>query len=141
MTRAGANAFRGSLFEFHRDDAFDSPNYFRPAGQPVPPLRQDQFGGTLGGPLVRNRSFFFGSFEGLRMQRSLTRTFSVPTAAVRAGNFAGFGADLRSADDPGDGRLHAVREQPDSRRAASTRSRRRCSSTCRCRTPAPALRT
>ena len=82
--------FRGSLFEFHRNDAFDSPNYFQPIGQPVPPLRQNQFGGALGGPLVRNRSFFFGSFEGLRMKRSLTRTFSVPTAAVRAGNFAGF---------------------------------------------------
>jgi hypothetical protein len=92
VTRAGSNAFRGSLFEFHRDDAFDSPNYFRPIGQPVPPLRQDQFGGSLGGPLVRNRSFFFGSFEGLRSKRSLTRTFSVPSAAVRAGNFAGLGA-------------------------------------------------
>ena len=89
VTRAGSNAFRGSAFEFHRDDAFDSPNYFRPVGAAVPPLRQDQFGGTLGGPLRRNRSFFFGSFEGLRMKRSLTRTFSVPTAAVRAGNFAG----------------------------------------------------
>jgi hypothetical protein len=90
-TRAGSNAFRGSLFEFHRNDAFDAANYFQPAGEDVPPLRQNQFGGTLGGPLRRNRSFFFGSFEGLRMQRSLTRTFSVPTAAVRAGNFAGFG--------------------------------------------------
>jgi hypothetical protein len=91
VTRAGANAFRGSLFEFHRDDAFDSPNYFTPAGQGTPPLRQDQFGGTLGGPLVRNRSFFFGSFEGLRMKRSLTRTFSVPSMPVRLGNFAGLG--------------------------------------------------
>ena len=88
-TRAGSNAFRGSAFEFHRDDAFDAPNYFQPAGEPVPPLRQDQFGGTFGGPLVRNRSFFFGSFEGLRMKRSLTRTFSVPPPAVRAGDFAG----------------------------------------------------
>jgi hypothetical protein len=92
VTRAGANSFRGSLFEFRRDDAFDSPNYFRPIGEPVPPLRQDQFGGTLGGPLLRNRSFFFGSFEGLRMNRSLTRTFSVPTTAVRSGNFAGLPA-------------------------------------------------
>jgi hypothetical protein len=89
VTRAGSNAFRGSLFEFRRDNVFDSPNYFRPPGEPVPPLRQDQFGGTLGGPLLRNRSFFFGSFEGLRMKRSLTRTFTVPNAAVRSGNFAG----------------------------------------------------
>ena len=67
------------------------------------------------------------------MKRSLTRTFSVPTAAVRAGNFAGFGADLRSADDSDDRRVHAVPEQPDSRRphrpdrrgAARRTSRRR----------------
>jgi hypothetical protein len=89
-TRAGSNAFRGTLFEFRRDDVFDSPNYFRPPGQPVPPLRQDQFGGTLGGPLVRNRSFFFASYERLRMERSLTRAFSVPSLAERAGNFAGY---------------------------------------------------
>jgi hypothetical protein len=88
-TRAGANTFRGSLFEFLRDDAFDSPNYFRPAGQPVPPLRQNQFGGTLGGPILRNRSFFFGSFERMRMKRSLTRAFSVPSRAARTGDFAG----------------------------------------------------
>ena len=57
-TRSGANTFRGSAFEFLRDDAFDSPNYFRPAGEPVPPLRQNQFGGTLGGPLrATGRSF------------------------------------------------------------------------------------
>lgn len=90
-TKAGSNLFRGSVFEFHRNDAFDSPNYFHPAGQPIPPLRQNQFGGALGGPIVRNRTFFFGSFEGTRMKRSLTRTFSVPTAAARAGNFAGMG--------------------------------------------------
>ena len=80
---------------------------------------------------VRNRSFFFGSFEGLRMKRSLTRTFSVPTAAVRARQLRRLAPDLRSADDPDDGRLHTVREQPDSRGTASTRSPRRCSSTCR----------
>ncbi len=91
VTRAGSNAYRGSLFEFHRNEAFDSPNYFQPAGQGPPPLSQNQFGGALGGPLVQNRSFFFGSFEGQRMQRSLTRTFSVPTDAVRSGNFAGLG--------------------------------------------------
>jgi len=88
VTRAGTNRFRGSAFEFRRDDAFDSPNYFRPEGAAVPPLRQDQFGGTLGGPIRRNGSFFFGSFEGVRMKRSPTRTFSVPGAAVRRGDFS-----------------------------------------------------
>ncbi|HEU4693021.1 MAG TPA: hypothetical protein VFS23_31880, partial [Vicinamibacterales bacterium] len=88
-TRAGANAFRGSLFEFFRHDTFDSHNYFDPKDQPVPPLRQNQFGGTLGGPLARDRSFFFFSYEGQRSNRALTRTFTVPTAAVRGGNFSG----------------------------------------------------
>ena len=91
-TKAGGNTFSGSVFEFHRNDAFDAANYFHPANQPVPPLRQNQFGGSLGGPLARNRSFFFASYEGTRMRRSLTRAFSVPTAAVRSGNFAGFPA-------------------------------------------------
>jgi len=89
VTRAGSNTVRGSLFEFHRDEAFDAPNYFQPAGQDPPPLRQDQFGGTVGGPLVHRRTFFFGSFEGQRMRRSQTRTFSVPSAAVRGGDFGG----------------------------------------------------
>lgn len=95
-TKAGSNAFHGSLFEFHRNDALDAPNYFHPAGQRKPPLRQNQYGGALGGPLARNRSFFFGSYERTRLRRSLTRTFSVPPAAVRTGDFAG----LASLCDP-----------------------------------------
>ena len=88
-TRAGANMFRGSVFEFHRNEAFDAPNYFHPKDEPLPRLRQNQFGGALGGPVVRDRTFFFGSFEALRMRRSMTRTFSVPPLAVRQGDFAG----------------------------------------------------
>jgi hypothetical protein len=88
-TRAGASTLRGSLFEFFRHDQFDAHNYFDPADQPVPPLRQNQFGGTIGGPAIRDRSFFFFSYEGQRIRRSLTRTFSVPTASVRAGAFSG----------------------------------------------------
>ena len=89
-TRAGANRFQGSLFEFHRSDALDARNYFHPADQPNPPLRQNQFGGALGGPIVPGRAFFFASYEGLRMQRWLTRTFSVPPLAARRGDFSGF---------------------------------------------------
>ena len=96
VTKAGANAFRGSVFEFHRNDAFDSRNFFQPADQPLPPLRQNQFGGSLGGPIARNRTFFFGSYEGTKLRRSQTTVFSVPTAAARAGNFAG----LASICDP-----------------------------------------
>jgi hypothetical protein len=92
-TRAGSNAIRGTLFEFARHDRFDAPNYFDPKDEPVPPLRQHQFGGAAGGPIVRDRTFFFGSYEGQRMRRSLTRTFSVPTAATRGGDFGSFRID------------------------------------------------
>jgi hypothetical protein len=89
-TKAGSNAMRGSLFEFHRNDIFDAHNFFDSRDAPVPPLRQNQFGGALGGALVKDRSFFFASYEGLRMNRSLTRSFSVPSDATRAGDFVGF---------------------------------------------------
>jgi hypothetical protein len=91
VTRAGSNFFRGSAFEFFRDDAFDAPNYFQTENETLPPLRQHQFGGALGGPIRQNRSFFFASFEGLRLDRSVTRTFSVPSLAAREGRFDGLG--------------------------------------------------
>ncbi len=87
-TRAGTNAFRGTLFEFFRDDRFDAHNYFDPKDSPVPPLRQNQFGGALGGPIRHDRTFFFASYEGQRIRRSQTRTFSVPPAALRTGDFS-----------------------------------------------------
>jgi hypothetical protein len=91
-TKAGSNALSGTLFEFHRNEALDSRNYFQAANQPLPPLRQNQFGGTLGGAIVPSRAFFFGSYEATKMRRSQTSVFSVPTAAARSGNFAGLGA-------------------------------------------------
>jgi hypothetical protein len=92
-TRAGGNDLRGTAFEFLRDESLDAYNYFDPRDRPVPPLRQNQFGGALGGPLRRDRTFFFLSYEGQRIRRSLTRTFSVPAEAARGGDFSG-GAPL-----------------------------------------------
>lgn len=88
-TVAGTNVARGSVFEFFRHERLDARNYFDPKDDPVPPLRQHQFGAAFGGPLVRDRSFWFGSYEGQRMRRSLTRTFSVPSADRQDGNFSG----------------------------------------------------
>ena len=88
-TKSGFNAFSGSAFAFVRDERLDAHNFFDLPDEPVPPLDQNQFGGTLGGPIVRDRTFFFLSFEGQRTNRSLTKTFSVPSAAVRGGNFSG----------------------------------------------------
>lgn len=130
VTRAGTNSFRGSLFEFHRDDALDSPNYFRPVGAAVPPLNQDQFGATTGGPILRDRTFFFASYEGLRMARSLTRTFTVPPASLRTGNFAGLGT---ICDPLPPARPASVSRSPTtrSRWTASIRSRPVFCSMCR----------
>ncbi|MBM3819660.1 MAG: TonB-dependent receptor [Acidimicrobiia bacterium] len=97
-TRAGGNAHHGTVFEFLRHDAFDAHNYFDPKDEPVPPLRQHQFGAALGGPVASNRTFYFGSYEGQRTRRSLTRTFSVPTAAERAGDFGTFRLDPAQID-------------------------------------------
>jgi Carboxypeptidase regulatory-like domain/TonB dependent receptor len=87
-TKSGGNQFHGTLFEFLRNDKFDANNFFN-SGQPKPPYRQNQYGGTLGGPIRRNGLFFFGSFEGTNIREKLTRLSTVPTRAQLAGNFAG----------------------------------------------------
>ena len=92
VTKSGGNAFRGGAFEFFRNDAFDAHNYFDDPSKPVPPLNQNQFGANFGGPLRRDQTFFFASYEGQQVERSQTETFSVPTAALRAGDFSGFAA-------------------------------------------------
>ncbi len=89
ITRSGTNNFHGSLFEFLRNDLFDARNFFDSLTPGISPFRQNQFGGSAGGPVVRNKTFFFVSYEGQRVRKSLTQTFSVPTAAMRAGDFSG----------------------------------------------------
>ena len=86
---AESNQLHGSLFEFVRNDIFDAKNFFDSQTAPIPPFRQNQFGGSLGGPLIKNRTFFFVDYEGQRIEKSLTSTFSVPTDAMRTGDFAG----------------------------------------------------
>ena len=88
-TKSGTNQIRGSLFEYHRNDAFDAKNFFDSKIDPIPPFERNQFGGTVGGPVLRNKLFFFANYEGLREDKALTARSSVPLAALRAGNFAG----------------------------------------------------
>jgi len=84
VTRAGTNALHGSAYEYFRDDALDAADWFaNRAGLSKPPIRQHDFGMTLGGPLVRNRTFFFASYEGLRLRQPQTRITDVPSLAVR----------------------------------------------------------
>jgi hypothetical protein len=91
ISKSGSNAFHGSAFEFVRNDVFDARNFFVPDGAPKPPFRQNQFGGSVGGPIERNRTFFFLNYEGQRIRQSQTQLFTIPTALERTGNFAGSG--------------------------------------------------
>src|SRR5262245_29460889 len=68
VTRSGTNEFHGTAYDYVRHEAFDARNWFSPPPAAKPPLRQHDFGGTLGGPVSRNRSFFFFSYEGLRLR-------------------------------------------------------------------------
>jgi hypothetical protein len=88
-TKSGTDQFHGSLFEFVRNDIFDAKNFVDSATAAIPPFRQNQFGCSFGGPVVRGRTFFFLTYEGQRIRKSLTQTFSVPAAGMRNGDFSG----------------------------------------------------
>lgn len=79
-TKSGSNQLHGTVFEFFRHDALDANSFFSNRdGLPKPPLRWNQFGGNLGGPIIRNRLFFFFNYEGAKVRRSQTITGNVPT--------------------------------------------------------------
>ena len=81
VTKSGTNDFHGTAFEFLRNDNLDARNFFDIPDKPE--FKRNQFGGTVGGPIVRNKTFFFGSYEGLRERLGRTFVASVPTAAAR----------------------------------------------------------
>ncbi len=84
-TKSGTNSLHGSVFEFHRDDAIDAKNYFDAA---KPPFARNQFGYSIGGPIVSNRTFFFSTYEALHERLGQTNLFTVPSASVRQGTVA-----------------------------------------------------
>ncbi len=88
-SRSGTNRFSGTAYEFLRHSALDARNFFDDPARPIPPYRQNQFGGSLGGPLRRDRTFFFTNYEGLRIHQSITNTTLLPTQALRSGDFTG----------------------------------------------------
>jgi len=96
ITKSGSNKFHGSVFEFVRNDIFDAKNFFVSPGQTKPPFKQNQFGASLGGPIQQDKTFFFVDYEGQRIRKGLTNTFTVPTAAEAAGNFLGSGITVNN---------------------------------------------
>lgn len=92
ITKSGTNQFHGTLYEFLRNDVTDARNYFATVGH-KPSLRQNQFGGSLGGPIVRNKAFFFGDYEDFRLVEGVTAVSTVPTLfeEQNPGNFTDLG--------------------------------------------------
>jgi len=86
VTRGGTVKYHGSVYEFFRNDIFDTRNYF---SKNVEPLKQNQFGGTVGGPVFSERFFFFSYYEGLRNRAGVTTSAVVPTTAQQNGDFSG----------------------------------------------------
>ena len=86
--KSGTNALHGSVWEFFRNRTFDARNYFAPATEKSPRNQRNQFGASVGGPVARSRTFFFGDYEGRRVREGITRVSNVPTALERVGDFS-----------------------------------------------------
>jgi hypothetical protein len=82
---SGTNRFRGSVWEFLRDTSLNATGFFKPVGGEKPPLERHQFGGVLGGPIIKNRAFFFVDYEGFRQTRKQVAFQTVPTPTERRG--------------------------------------------------------
>lgn len=99
--KTGTNQLHGSLYEYVRNDHFDAANFFaNRSGAEKPAYRQSQFGGTLGGPLRPERTFFFASYEGTRIRQGTSRLTTVPGAAARSGDFSRERTNLNRVFDP-----------------------------------------
>jgi hypothetical protein len=87
VTKSGSNAFHGTGYEFFRDSSLDARNYFD-TGAEKPPFRRNQFGGSVGGPIVPKKTFFFVDYEGIRQTTNITQVSTTPSAAARAGKLS-----------------------------------------------------
>jgi hypothetical protein len=100
QTRSGTNTLRGSGFEFFLNDKFQARNPFTQfqrdplTGRFIPETRRNQFGGSVGGPIVENQWFFFGDYQGTRSTQGGSRLLSVPTAAARRGDLSAYGINI-----------------------------------------------
>jgi len=87
-TKSGTNAIHGTLFEFLRNDKLDAKNFFDKPDAPIPVFKRNQFGGSIGGPIVKDKTFWFANYDGTRIRKGITRTALIPTALERSGDFS-----------------------------------------------------
>ena len=110
ITRSGGNDFHGSAYEFLRNSALDARNFFD--GAAPPPFKRSQFGGTVGGPIRKDKTFFFFNYEGLRQSLTNTSVDTVPSEAARNGNLCAppdCSSTTQLAVDPQTAHLRAAR--------------------------------
>jgi hypothetical protein len=89
VTRGGTNDLHGSLSEFHRDTHLRARNFFNIVGRPKPSFVRNQYGATIGGPIKKNRTFFFASYQGSNIRQATAQTNTVPVVGWRSGDFRG----------------------------------------------------
>jgi hypothetical protein len=92
--KSGTNDFHGTAFEFIRNEALDARNFFAPVSQKKPPFKRNQFGFSFGGPVIKNKTFFFGDYEGTRIRESSIFNNTVATAKMRQGDFSALGVTI-----------------------------------------------
>jgi Carboxypeptidase regulatory-like domain/TonB dependent receptor len=109
VTKSGTNEIHGSAFEFHNDQALNARNFFLQAGQAKPTGIYNNWGGTIGGPILKNKLFYFGSFDGTNQKNSGNGLYSVPTADQRAGNFSAYNTTIY---DPATGNADGTGRTP-----------------------------
>lgn len=85
ITRSGTNAFHGSVYEFLRNSVLDARNFFEDPTVSKAPFKRNQFGGAIGGPIIKNHTFFFADYEGIRQSKGIAEVVTVPSDAARAG--------------------------------------------------------
>jgi hypothetical protein len=95
ITTSGTNQWHGSLFEYVRNNIFDAPNFFDPVS--APPFRRNQFGGSMGGPIQKDKTFVFANYEGFRESLHQTSVAFVPDASARSGAFVALGSGCAAA--------------------------------------------
>jgi Carboxypeptidase regulatory-like domain/TonB dependent receptor-like, beta-barrel len=104
QTKSGSNAFHGSAFEFHQNEALQARNPFTQfqrdplTGKFIPDTKKNQFGGAAGGPIVQNKWFFFGDYQGTRQDQGGSQLVSVPTLLARTGNLSEYGQPIFDPD-------------------------------------------
>jgi carboxypeptidase family protein len=118
-SRSGTNRFSATAYEYLRNSTLDAKNFFDDPNRPIPPYRQNQFGASFGGPLRRDRTFYFTNYEGLRIRQSVTNTTLLPPEALRRGDFSGInplsGKPFPAIIDPATGESFQGNLIPESR--------------------------